>query len=104
MAGLVLSIAVPSIRSIWGLGILSVMAHSYVDYPTREPALAFLWFALAGAVTQSRGGSRALGRPSGAEIDRLPAFAKGSPGNVQIIGKDGIPEVKVFQKNSAPRV
>jgi O-antigen ligase len=104
MAGLVLSIAVPSIRSIWGLGVLSVMAHSYVDYPTREPALAFLWFALAGAVTQSRGGSRALGRPSGAEIDRLPAFAKGSPGNVQIIGKDGIPEVKVFQKNSAPRV
>jgi O-antigen ligase len=52
MAALVVWIAKPSIQSIWGLGVLSVMVHSYVDYPIREPALSFLWFALAGAVSQ----------------------------------------------------
>lgn len=51
MGGLVVWIAGPAARSIWGLGLLSVMVHSYVDYPTREPALAFLWFAMAGGVT-----------------------------------------------------
>ena len=50
MAAMVIWIAKPAIRSLWGLGVLSVMIHSYVDYPIREPALAFLWFALAGAV------------------------------------------------------
>jgi O-antigen ligase len=55
MAALVIRIAKPAVRSIWGLGILSVMAHSYVDYPIREPALSFLWFALAGAVSQFDG-------------------------------------------------
>ena len=50
MAALVVWIAKPAIRSLWGLGVLSVMIHSYVDYPIREPALAFLWFAMAGAV------------------------------------------------------
>jgi O-antigen ligase len=54
MGALVVSIGIPSTRSIWGLGILSVAVHSYVDYPTREPALAFLWFALAGAATRFR--------------------------------------------------
>ena len=55
MAAFVMSIAVPAVRSIWGLGVLSVMAHSYVDYPIREPVLSFLWFALAGAVAVSSG-------------------------------------------------
>lgn len=52
MAALVVWIAGPAVRSIWGLGLLSVMLHSYMDYPTREPALAFLWFAMAGAASQ----------------------------------------------------
>ncbi len=30
------------------------MIHSYVDYPLRDPCLAFLWFTLAGAL--GRGG------------------------------------------------
>ncbi|MDP9054764.1 MAG: O-antigen ligase family protein [Acidobacteriota bacterium] len=55
---LVAWIGLPAIRSIWGLGFLSVMAHSYVDFPLREPALCFLWFALAGAVTQEKRQSR----------------------------------------------
>ncbi len=52
MAALVLLIAKPAIQSIWGLGVLSVMVHSYFDYPIREPALSFLWFAMVGAVSQ----------------------------------------------------
>jgi O-antigen ligase len=55
MAALVAWLAKPAIQSIWGLGVLSVMVHSYVDYPIREPALSFLWFALAGAVSQFEG-------------------------------------------------
>ncbi|HWF06957.1 MAG TPA: O-antigen ligase family protein [Bryobacteraceae bacterium] len=50
MAGLVVWIAPTALQSIWGLGILCVMVHSYVDYPLREPVLSFLWFTLAGAV------------------------------------------------------
>jgi O-antigen ligase len=52
MAALVVWIAKPATQSIWGLGVLSVMVHSYVDFPIREPALSFLWFAMAGAVSQ----------------------------------------------------
>ena len=59
MAALVLWIARPAMQSLWGLGLLSVMAHSFVDYPIREPVLSLLWFVLAGAVSQyGRLGSR----------------------------------------------
>jgi hypothetical protein len=34
------------------LGVLSVMVHSWVDYPLQDPAIAFLWFAMAGALTR----------------------------------------------------
>jgi O-antigen ligase len=52
MGALAIGLARSAIRSIWGLGTLSVMLHAWVDYPLREPALSFLWFALAGAVSQ----------------------------------------------------
>jgi O-antigen ligase len=39
MAALVVWLSKPAVQSIWGLGVLSVMVHSYVDYPIREPAL-----------------------------------------------------------------
>ena len=55
MAALVVWLARPATQSLWGLGILSVMAHSFVDYPIREPALSFLWFAMAGAVSRFEG-------------------------------------------------
>ena len=29
------------------------MIHSYVDYPLRDPSVVFLWFALAGALTDA---------------------------------------------------
>jgi O-antigen ligase len=52
MAVLVVWLAKPSLQSVWGLGVLSVMVHSYVDYPLRDPSLGFLWFTLAGGLTQ----------------------------------------------------
>jgi O-antigen ligase len=61
MAALVIWIAVPAIDSVWGLGLLVVMAHSSVDYLLREPVLGFAWFAVAGAVagtSQARGEDR----------------------------------------------
>jgi O-antigen ligase len=64
MAALVAWIAKPAIRSIWGLGVLSVMVHSYVDYPIREPALSFLWFGLAGAASQFEGRVSRFGKTS----------------------------------------
>ncbi len=52
IAALVLWIARPALHSVWGLGVLGVMAHSFVDYPIREPVISFLWFVMAGAVSQ----------------------------------------------------
>ncbi len=52
--GLVALVAVWSVRpaadSLWGVGIPAVFAHSLVDYPLREPALALLLFAMLGAL------------------------------------------------------
>ncbi len=67
MVALVLWIAKPAVQSIWGLGVLSVMVHSYVDYPIREPALSFLWFVLAGAVSQFDGKHFGIRRQAGVE-------------------------------------
>jgi O-antigen ligase len=73
MAVLVIWIAKPAIQSIWGLGVLSVMLHSYVDFPIREPALSFLWFALAGAVSQFDGEKLGLQNPRNEDKRTAPA-------------------------------
>lgn len=52
VGALVVWLAKPSLQSVWGLGVLSVMIHGYVDYPLQDPSLQFLWFAFAGALTQ----------------------------------------------------
>jgi O-antigen ligase len=52
----------PSLQSVWGLGVLSVMIHSFMDYPLQDPALAFLWFSVAGAVAQGESAGRSKGR------------------------------------------
>ena len=54
IAALVVWMAKPSLTSIWGLGVLSVMIHSLMDYPLQDPALLCLWFSLAGALTSTR--------------------------------------------------
>lgn len=73
MAALVISLVKPSLNSVWGLGVLSVMVHSYVDYPLRDPALGFLWFALAGGLTQI--GTHMESRSSEAEKEFAAAQA-----------------------------
>ena len=52
---LMLGIAVwsvkPALRSLWGVGILSVWLHALLDYPMQQrPALAAFFFALLGAL------------------------------------------------------
>ena len=53
MATLTMCLVRPSLRSVWGLGIPSVMIHSLVDYPLQDPVLAFFWFTMAGALAQT---------------------------------------------------
>jgi O-antigen ligase len=44
-------LARPAARSLWGVGLLAVLAHCLVDYPMQQrPALAGWFFAMAGAV------------------------------------------------------
>jgi O-antigen ligase len=57
--GLMLAIAGwslrPAVRSLWGVGILSVWVHALLDYPMQQrPALAAFFFALIGALAASR--------------------------------------------------
>lgn len=44
----------PAVRSVWGLGVIAIMLHSWVDYPTQEPVLRVLWFCMAGALLAKR--------------------------------------------------
>lgn len=56
----------PAFRSLWGLGLLAVFVHCFVDYPMQQrPALAAFFFALLGIMTASRAGVRSPhdGRP-----------------------------------------
>jgi hypothetical protein len=51
---LILSIAawtIPkAIRSVWGVGLIAVLAHSTVDYPLQKPALELWFFVLLGVL------------------------------------------------------
>jgi O-antigen ligase len=41
----------PAVESLWGLGLLAVLVHAWVDYPFEQrPALAAFLFAMAGAI------------------------------------------------------
>jgi O-antigen ligase len=46
----------PAVRSLWGLGVVSVFCHCLVDYPIqiRRPALSVLFFVLLAAVASSQ--------------------------------------------------
>jgi O-antigen ligase len=56
MAAVVVLLARPAFNSLWGLGLLAVWVHAWVDYPFEQrPALAAFFFAMAGAlITVSR--------------------------------------------------
>jgi O-antigen ligase len=38
-------------RTLWGIGLIAVLAHSMVDYPLQKPVLDLWFFALLGAMT-----------------------------------------------------
>jgi O-antigen ligase len=45
----------PAYRSLWGLGLISVLLHCLVDYPMQQrPPLAGFFFALAGVLVAFR--------------------------------------------------
>ncbi len=57
----------PAVRSLWGIGILSVWLHALIDYPMQQrPALAAFFFALLGtlAATTARDGVQTTPRSS----------------------------------------
>ncbi len=53
----------PAVRSVWGIGVLSVFLHAMVDYPTQRLGLAvWLWVMLA-ALAAWDARSKQRGRP-----------------------------------------
>ena len=59
MVGAVAGAIRPAFRSLWGLGLLAVFVHCFVDYPMQQrPALAAFFFALLGIVSGSGAPSR----------------------------------------------
>jgi len=65
IAAVVALLARPAFDSLWGLGLLVVWIHAWVDYPFEQrPALAAFFFAMAGAlVNVSLTASRVKHRP-----------------------------------------
>ena len=46
----------PAFRSLWGLGLIAVFVHAWIDYPFQQrPALAAFLFAMAGALASEAG-------------------------------------------------
>jgi O-antigen ligase len=52
--GLALLVAAPAIRSVWGIGVVSVCLHAVVDYPFARLGVALWIFILVGAVETTR--------------------------------------------------
>jgi len=54
MAGVVAGAIQPAFRSVWGLGLLAVFIHCFVDYPMQQrPALAAFFFGVLGIMIAS---------------------------------------------------
>jgi O-antigen ligase len=59
----VVALARPAWRSLWGLGLMAVFLHALVDYPFEQrPALAAYFFALAGVLAAE--GNSSISYPS----------------------------------------
>jgi hypothetical protein len=66
LAGVAIGAAILAWRHIWGLGVIFVFLHSFIDYPTREPAIGAILFVLIGAMIATGMGS---GRRGILEVD-----------------------------------
>ncbi len=53
IAGATIWLLRPAVRSVWGLGIVSVMIHSWVDYPFMRLGMAAWIFAFLGVLAAS---------------------------------------------------
>jgi O-antigen ligase len=53
LAAVAIGAAVLAWRTIWGLGVVFVFLHSFIDYPTREPVIGAILFILIGAMIAS---------------------------------------------------
>lgn len=49
-AALLLALGRKAHRHPWSLGVFALAVHSWVDYPTREPVVAVMWFCIAGGL------------------------------------------------------
>jgi O-antigen ligase len=69
MAAVVALLVRPAVDSLWGLGLMAVFVHAWVDYPFEQrPALAAFFFALAGVIF-----SQATHLPDGASPALSPS-------------------------------
>lgn len=50
LAVVAIGAAILAWRSVWGVGVVFVFLHSLIDYPTREPVIGAILFALIGAM------------------------------------------------------
>jgi O-antigen ligase len=92
MAGVLVWAVRPALRSIWGLGILAVLVHSWVDYPFLRLGLAAWIFALLG-VLSAAGGRRFALPPIPARVlagAAVPALAVGIVAVVRIACADAL--------------
>ena len=71
-AGLFILLARRALQHPWSLGIFSICLHSWVDYPTREPVLAILWFSLAGALAAATSVERRASETTPARESSFP--------------------------------
>jgi O-antigen ligase len=64
MASIAIWAVRPAVRSLWGFGVLAVLAHCAVDYPLQKPAVAAFFFfilgLLAACTAASPGGKPAI--------------------------------------------
>jgi O-antigen ligase len=53
------TLAVPAVRSVWGIGVPVVFAQCLVDYPLQKPAVCATFFVVAGALRAAAAHPRA---------------------------------------------
>jgi O-antigen ligase len=62
----------PALQSLWGLGVMAVFIHAWIDYPFEQrPALAAFLFAMAGALAAETSTKAATASPPACRPDEL---------------------------------
>ncbi|MCC6420269.1 MAG: hypothetical protein IT429_18705, partial [Gemmataceae bacterium] len=73
LAAFAACLLLPAVRSIWGLGLFAVFGNCLIDYPLQKPAVAAVFFTLAGALWAGRA-SRARGKTPGSRAAAAGGF------------------------------